>query len=69
MDWSWRCTELATEGTGSECVILPCVRLLESYDVSPQGKDERRTIPANFQRCKNLVRLQVLWSYETENVH
>jgi hypothetical protein len=33
MDWSWRCTELATTVTGSEHIRLPCVGLRESYGV------------------------------------
>jgi len=33
MDWSWRCTELATTVTGSETIRLQCVGLHESYGV------------------------------------
>jgi len=51
MDWSWLCTELATTVTGSEPTRLPCVGLHESYGICTQAEQERRTIPANFQRC------------------
>jgi hypothetical protein len=52
MDWSWRCTELATKFTGSVPIRLLCVRLLESYGVCTQGEHVRRIIPANSHRCK-----------------
>jgi len=52
MDWSWWCTELATTVTGSEPIRLPCVGLHESYGVGTQGEHQRRTTPANSQRCK-----------------
>jgi len=38
MDWSWRCTELATMVSRSEPIrLLPCVGLHESYGVCAQG--------------------------------
>jgi hypothetical protein len=43
MDWSRQCTELATKVTGSKPIILPCMRLLESYGVCSQGEHEGRT--------------------------
>jgi len=67
MDWSWRCTELATKVTGSEPIRLPCVRLRERYGVCKQGEHERNTA-ANSQRCKSFVMLQILWSHGTENL-
>jgi hypothetical protein len=36
----------------SEPIRLPRVRLHEIYGVCTQGEDERRTAPANSQRCK-----------------
>jgi len=52
MDWSWRCTELATTVTGCEPIRLPCVGLHESYGVCTQGEHEKRPTPWNFQRCQ-----------------
>ena len=52
LDWSWRCTELATTVTGSEPIRLPCVWLHENHGVCKQGEHERRTTPANSQHCK-----------------
>jgi len=52
MDWSWRYIELATTVTGFEPFRLPCVGLRENYGVCTQVEHERRTTPANSQRCK-----------------
>jgi len=52
MDWSWRCTELATTVTGSEPIRLSCMGFHESYGVCTQGVNERGNTPANSQRCK-----------------
>ena len=51
MDWSLRCTELATKVTGFEPIRLPCVGLLENYGIWTQGEHKRRNTP-NSQRCK-----------------
>jgi len=45
-------TEFANTVIGSEPIRLPYVGLHESYDVCMQGEHERRTTPANSQRCK-----------------
>jgi hypothetical protein len=58
MHWSWRFTELATTVTGFELIRLPCVGLHESYGLCTQGEHERRTTPANPQRCTFFSRIE-----------
>jgi len=60
MDWSWRCTELATTVTGSEPIRLPCVGLHESYSVCTQGEHERTTTLNSQSSKKHQQRCIVL---------
>jgi hypothetical protein len=71
MDWSWRCTELATTVTGSEPITLPSVGLHESYGVCTQDEKNYSSAFSALQEASTtlqcFVRLQVLWSHESEN--
>jgi len=74
MDWSWRCTELATKVTGFGPIRLPYVGLLESYGVCTQGEHEKNyssecsALQEASTTLQCFVRLQVLWAEEVENV-